>query len=180
MKRKIPSYYRITLSILAILGLCLISLNVDAVHPSIAEAANSQEAIGLTKDNPGIRRAIELQGRHTERLMGISGVVGHGVGISSDGKPVIRIFVTRAGIPGIPAALEGVPTEVEVTGMIVAYADPTDRFRPVPIGVSTGHPDITAGTIGCRVTGDLDGDEIPEVYALSNNHIYANENEAIK
>jgi chitodextrinase len=42
--------------------------------------------------------------------------------------------------------------------------------RPVPIGVSTGHPDITAGTIGCRVT---DG---TNVYALSNNHVYANEN----
>lgn len=51
--------------------------------------------------------------------------------------------------------------------------DPTARFdRPVPIGVSTGHPDITAGTIGCRVT---DG---TNVYALSNNHIYANSNEA--
>jgi hypothetical protein len=53
--------------------------------------------------------------------------------------------------------------------------DPTARFdRPVPIGVSTGHPDITAGTIGCRVT---DG---TNVYALSNNHVYANENLATK
>jgi len=43
--------------------------------------------------------------------------------------------------------------------------------RPVPIGVSTGHPDITAGTIGCRVI-DASGN----VYALSNNHVYANEN----
>ncbi len=51
--------------------------------------------------------------------------------------------------------------------------DPTARFgRPVPIGVSTGHPDITAGTIGCRLT---DGTYI---YALSNNHVYANSNEA--
>ncbi len=45
--------------------------------------------------------------------------------------------------------------------------------RPVPIGVSTGHPDITAGTIGCRVI-DASGN----VYALSNNHVYANENKA--
>ena len=42
--------------------------------------------------------------------------------------------------------------------------------RAVPIGVSTGHPDITAGTIGARVT---DG---TNVFALSNNHVYANEN----
>ncbi|HCO94617.1 MAG TPA: hypothetical protein DIU00_11815 [Phycisphaerales bacterium] len=45
--------------------------------------------------------------------------------------------------------------------------------RPVPIGVSTGHPDITAGTIGCRVK-DIFGN----VYALSNNHVYADENRA--
>lgn len=45
--------------------------------------------------------------------------------------------------------------------------------RPVPIGVSTGHPDITAGTIGCRVK-----DGVGNFYALSNNHVYANENRA--
>ena len=42
----------------------------------------------------------------------------------------------------------------------------------MPIGVSTGHPDITAGTIGCRVTKG------GNVYALSNNHVYADENQA--
>jgi hypothetical protein len=82
--------------------------------------------------------------------------------------------VARAGIPGLPADLEGIPTKVVFTGMIVAYTDPTARFsRPVPIGVSTGHPDITAGTIGCRVI-----DEMGNVYALSNNHVYANQNDA--
>jgi hypothetical protein len=45
--------------------------------------------------------------------------------------------------------------------------------RPAPIGVSTGHPNITAGTIGCRVK-DAQGN----VYALSNNHVYADENRA--
>ncbi|HUU17999.1 MAG TPA: fibronectin type III domain-containing protein [Sedimentisphaerales bacterium] len=44
--------------------------------------------------------------------------------------------------------------------------------RPAPIGVSTGHPNITAGTIGCRVKKN------GNVYALSNNHVYADENKA--
>jgi hypothetical protein len=78
---------------------------------------------------------------------------------------------------------------VQVTGRIFALNPPphdhptggddgeavdlTSRFdRPVPIGVSTGHPAITAGTIGARVT---DGSN---VYALSNNHVYANTNAA--
>ncbi|MBN2181846.1 MAG: fibronectin type III domain-containing protein [Sedimentisphaerales bacterium] len=56
------------------------------------------------------------------------------------------------------------------SGTTFAYKPPRWCVRPVPIGVSTGHPDITAGTIGCRVKyGNT-------VYALSNNHVYANEN----
>jgi len=66
------------------------------------------------------------------------------------------------------AATEGEPPVV---------IDPIARFeRPVPIGVSTGHPDITAGTIGCRVIGVIDGNDV--YYALSNNHVYANSNNA--
>ena len=50
---------------------------------------------------------------------------------------------------------------------------PTQRCsRPVPIGVSVGHPDITAGTIGARVT---DGTNF---FVLSNNHVLANQNDA--
>jgi PKD repeat protein len=176
MRGKLPSFSKFSLRIfIAIFALSFISLNGDAgfLKPNVALAADP--AVGL-EDNPGIRTAAEVQKRQSVRLMGIPGVIGHGIGISSDGKPVIKIFVERAGIPGIPAALEGVPTKVEVTGMVVAYADPTARFpRPVPIGVSTGHPDITAGTIGCRVI-----DKNGYVYALSNNHVYANSNDAIE
>lgn len=174
MRKKIPRFSKFWVSIF-IAFFALLSIPLGGNHlilkPSIAEAANSTN--GLAIDNPGIRRAIEVQERNTERLMDIPGVVGHGVGISSDGSPVIKIFVERAGIPGIPEFLESIPTKVNVTGMVIAYIDPTGGFsRPVPIGVSTGHPDITAGTIGCRVT---DGSN---VYALSNNHVYANENQA--
>jgi hypothetical protein len=62
-----------------------------------------------------------------------------------------------------------------VTVPATTFAGPMPALwcqRPVPIGVSTGHPSITAGTIGCRVTGG------GNFYALSNNHVYANENKA--
>lgn len=83
---------------------------------------------------------------------------------------------------------KGIPVIVKITGEIVALkkppwaggggsdenVDPTSRFeRPVPIGVSTGHPAITAGTIGARVTDGV------YVYALSNNHVYADKNNAV-
>ncbi|MHC4622237.1 MAG: hypothetical protein ACYTEQ_31270, partial [Planctomycetota bacterium] len=92
----------------------------------------------------------------------------------------------KSGVSGIPKKLDDVPTHVVVTGKFYALrkppwaggndeeaVDPTARLdRPVPIGVSTGHPNITAGTIGCRVRKN------GEVYALSNNHVYADENNA--
>lgn len=51
------------------------------------------------------------------------------------------------------------------------------RHRPVQGGISSGHLDISAGTLGaiCRVSG-FDG----EVFALSNNHVFANVNLATK
>jgi hypothetical protein len=42
--------------------------------------------------------------------------------------------------------------------------------RPVPIGISTGHKDVSAGTLACRVSNGC------HTYALSNAHVYANEN----
>jgi hypothetical protein len=138
---------------------------------SLAEAAGPP--IGLTIDNQGIRRAIEVQKRHEAQLFRIPGVVGIGTGIGANGQAKIRVFTVKAGIPDIPQKLEEIPVETKVTGMFVAYSDRPHWFpRPVPIGVSTGHPDITAGTIGCRVTDGI------YVYALSNNHVYANINSA--
>ena len=76
----------------------------------------------------------------------------------------------------VPKKQDGAYVETEVTGMIVALAYPPTTNscdRTVPIGVSTSHPNITGGTIGPRVK-DLSGN----FYALSNNHVYANENDA--
>jgi len=53
--------------------------------------------------------------------------------------------------------------------------NPPDQWcsRPVRIGVSVGHPNITAGTIGCRVK-----DNQGNVSILSNNHVIADSNKA--
>ncbi len=144
----------------------------------------------------GLQTAIAAQERHTDRLLAIPGVVGTAVGHGSVGRAAIFVFTKIPGIRGIPAMLDGLPVVARVTGEIFALhhckgkhagdpgcseppppdepsPDPTARWeRPVPIGVSTGHPNITAGTIGARVTDGTD------VYALSNNHVYALSNNA--
>ena len=149
----------------------ILALVLTASFGSTGEAAAAGEV--------GLGRAIAAQEAHTDALMAIDGVIGTAVGRGSGGGHVVLALTTASGVSGIPGAVDGVIVRPYVTGEITALkgkpggVDPTARFdRPVPIGVSTGHPDITAGTIGARVT---DG---TNVYALSNNHVYANQNDA--
>lgn len=129
------------------------------------------------------KRVMEVQEKHTTNLMANKNIVGTAVGLNQNNKLAVKIFVSKPQLIDIPKTIDGIPVQVVASGEFFALKkpiksdpelpvepiDPTARFdRPVPIGVSTGHPDITAGTIGCRVT---DG---TNVYALSNNHVYAN------
>lgn len=157
-------HFRWTLSVVVVLAL-LVALNLAATSSAAGPSAKALEKV------------MEVQDRHTERLMAIQGVVGTATGLAADGNAAIKVYTKAPGIAGIPKSLDGVPVVVEVTGEIRALAEEpstTDRWpRPVPIGVSTGHPNITAGTIGARVK-----DSSGNVYALSNNHVYADENNA--
>jgi hypothetical protein len=68
----------------------------------------------------------------------------------------------------VPDEVDALPTDV------VDVGDVTLLQRPVRGGASIGHPDVSAGTLGCLVaTGD---DERPSI--LSNNHVMADVNRA--
>jgi len=138
---------------------------------------------GLDKANPKVQSVMAVQHRHTPGLMSKAGVVGTAVGQAADGEVALLVLTeTTTPVAGLPDRIEGVPVVKLVTGKILAMKrpapstkiDPTAFFkRPVPIGVSTGNAyECSAGTIGARVT---DGSQ---VYALSNNHVYALENDA--
>jgi len=71
----------------------------------------------------------------------------------------------------VPPTIDGIPTDVVETGPIRALSY-TGRYRPAPGGVSIGHMDITAGTLGCLVKKD------GKKHILSNNHVLANSNNA--
>ncbi|HXF97988.1 MAG TPA: hypothetical protein VNJ46_05175, partial [Gaiellaceae bacterium] len=121
---------------------------------------------------PGWERALAAQERHGSRLLDAPGIAGVGVGLNGAGRAVLRVYVERPDVAGVPEALDGVGVEKVTTGVLVPRA-PTDRFpRPVPIGVSSGHLNTATGTLGARVS---DG---TNVYALSNNHVYAAANTA--
>ena len=152
----------------------------------------------LTREHPNVAAAIGIQERNTNWLMAHPAVVGTGVGLNDEGQIALIVYA-KAKAPEIPAVIDGLPVVVWQSGVIFAHnrvaaqdaatprakpsagrpsgPDPKSRFeRPVPIGVSTGNPNtpgwITAGTLGARVTDGTD------VYALSNNHVYAKENTA--
>jgi hypothetical protein len=120
----------------------------------------------------GLERAKQVQEANTPGLMAMPGVVGTAVSVDDSGNPVIRIFTESENVAGLPASLQGIPVQTVVTG-IIWIQDTTAKYRPSPIGVSVGHPDITAGTIGARV---VDGQG--NVFILSNNHVLANSNNA--
>ena len=116
--------------------------------------------------------AIAAQERGTPGLLRIPGVVGTAVGLLPDGRPAVQVFLATPGVTGLPQALDGVPVQLKVTGLLVARSNPTLRARPAPVGYSVGHPDITAGTIGARVVNGSGS-----VFVLSNNHVLANSND---
>ena len=124
-------------------------------------------------------RAVQVQELVTDDWLALDGVVGTAIGVDGAGHAVLRVYLEAPGVATFPRFLGGVGVVPEVTGPFSALpavpeaaetgaADPKTPFpRPVPIGVSTGHPNVTAGTIGARAT---DG---ARVFALSNNHIVA-------
>lgn len=132
--------------------------------------------------------AVRLQAQVTDEWLAREGVVGTAIGVDGTGHAVLKVYLTELGAAAFPQFMLGIEVVPEVTGRFVALgdlpgdtgpaadseaADPKQGFpRPVPIGVSTGHPQVTAGTIGARVT---DGSR---VFALSNNHVAANNNQA--
>ena len=160
----------------------------------VALVAATGISAGPPSGTPGLDRAIAAQERHTDALLTKAGVVGTAVGLGANGPAVVLVLTEEAGVAGIPSQLDGVAVVKKVTGKIFALhhrpghekggeespppppgggcTSTTEKYRSACIGISTGHPDITAGTIGVRVTDGTD------VYALSNNHVYADENQA--
>ena len=151
---------------------CGAALGLSGQMPNADSEKEIQPSQRIKIDPQRFREAMRVHNRNIHDLMNISGVFATSTGIGSDGNPVIKVYTSKSRKVDIPSKVEGLSVVVKSTGRFRAFAT-TDRFpRPVPIGVSTGHPDITAGTIGARVT---DG---TNVFALSNNHVYANSNNA--
>lgn len=144
----------------------------------------SHEPIPLDRHHPEIKATIDVQERHKHKLLSMGDIAGTAVSIDDSGKPVIVVFAkNEEAALTLPDRLEGKPVKVHVSGEIHAMRalrpSVNNKIKfptPVPIGVSTGNVgECSAGTIGARVR-----DSAGNAYALSNNHVYAIENTALK
>jgi len=134
---------------------------------------------------------VSAKQRNLAHLLKRKNVVGVGIGFKeSEGVLTDEVAVTvnvARKVPvaqltendKVPGRLDGVKTDVVETGRFLAgqAVAPTqttkDRWRPtIPCGVSIGHTDVTAGTLGCLVR------QGQQIYILSNNHVLANVNSA--
>src|SRR5213593_1837658 len=154
----------------SVLGASLWTGCSDRAPDILGPSAQRQPELSQDADLQG---AIAAHKRHSDALLRIPGVVGTAVGRLPNGKAAVKVLLANRDVRGLPKTLDGVPVAAQVTGMIMAFSDPTKRQRPAPLGFSVGHPLITAGSIGARVA-----DAAGNVFVLSNNHVLANSNDA--
>jgi hypothetical protein len=159
--------------------------NKDSQSPVDPSASVQQRNVPFTA-SAQLQSAIATHTRNSDGLLAVRGVVGTAVSATDDGRYALRIYVTDERTRSrLPSEIDGVPVVVETSEPFVAFQSAergnssnsistTAVFpRPVPIGVSTGNQgECSAGTISARLTGNS------QVYALSNNHVYALENAA--
>lgn len=120
--------------------------------------------------------ASAVTGRFTQPEVG--NIIGWGIGAKViDGflqpdENVVRVYVRESSDPTIRKQYGNLPTDVIEVGKIIAAHQSHAQHPPVSCGVSIGHPNIGAGTLGCLV--EKGGNH----YILSNNHVLANSNDA--
>lgn len=126
----------------------------------------------------------EINGLFNTHLAGRKNVVGAGYGFKNGNEDRALVVLVESKVPlealsindRIPAQIENIQTDVIEVGEIKVIqpqeVDPRGRFRPAPGGVSIGHYQITAGTLGAIVKDVTTGDRL----ILSNNHVLARSN----
>jgi hypothetical protein len=102
-------------------------------------------------------------------IAGISDPPGQPVRIYIESEKDLLLLPSEVSIAGISRPVKGI-----VSGRFYALQDRTVKWRPAPSGISVGHKNITAGTLGCIVRDRTTGRRV----ILSNNHVLAYSNQA--
>jgi hypothetical protein len=140
--------------------------------PDLATIKNGGE---LSMTNAAVRAVALVQERHTNDLMGITGVVGTATSVDANGNLAVMVMTEHAlGEGKLPASVDGVPVFEEVTGKIRAMSVADHQVKqtpPIQMGTSGGwrfdlaNGFCCGGTLGsCVLKGGTQ-------YVLSNYHV---------
>lgn len=121
--------------------------------------------------------------KYREKFLSLKNVVGVGIGyknngVGSAGGPAYIVYVEKKVHPSdlarshvVPKQVDGLETEVVEIGVVkMLDVARTSRIRPCQPGISVGHYQSTAGTLGAIVRDKT----TKELMVLSNNHVLAN------
>jgi len=157
----------------------------------IMHAAPVASGAGLRRS--GSRRIRDAVA-HARQNVNAVGIGRKMVDEKPTGEPCVRLYVTQK-LPRsllsrgamLPAQIDGIPTDViesEPAFLALparAAACTTKRKlrqRPVQGGISAGHEDVSAGTIAYFFRSTAAGDDPEKLLILSNNHVFADVNQA--
>jgi hypothetical protein len=176
-------------------GAGLEALSFEAEQQSVfAEAGVSSDLLALRDAVEATLLAASGQIETLSDAPDTHGIVGVGfglpdpdslaLGVGGPGEPTLTLF-TESALPrdallsqlaesAGTRALSSVPVQQVPVGAVDAYSHRA-RHRPAPGGVSVGHVNITAGTLGSRAIG-LTAPWNNRHLILSNNHVLANSN----
>ncbi len=101
--------------ILGLAALVAAALASASLGQSAARSAFRPQAT-----SPLLTKAIAVQHDHERAWRNAPGIVGSGVGLTSSGQPVIKVFTTRSAVPTSRQRLAAFRVQTIVTGMIVA------------------------------------------------------------
>jgi hypothetical protein len=173
------------------------ALSVEADQQAVlAEAGVSDDLLELRDAVEATLLAASGQIETFAEESPAGGIVGVGIGLPDPdsiafgvgvpGEPTLTLF-TESPLPheqllsqvaesAGTRALSSIPVQQVPVGSVDAYSF-RGRHRPAPGGVSVGHVNITAGTLGSRAIG-LTAPWTNRHLVLSNNHVLANSNDA--
>lgn len=113
----------------------------NAVAPNMNSDFSGED---LSKANPRVFAVMQVQDRHTDRLMADPDVIGTATTVDATGAPAILLLVTTEKARGAaPTSLDGVPVEVILTDKIVAMkgggvSHTAKQTPPIQLGTSGG------------------------------------------
>jgi hypothetical protein len=159
MRTRTARFSRTLIAVVIVLAfaltLVLVSCNKEAQNPLSTQATTQLQQTSLSK-SAQLQAAMAVQEKHTHQLLSMRGVVGTAIGATPDGRTAVLVYTLDQGAgAAVPSALDGYPVIVEATGPFFAYQSNEAKGGNKPPSGGGGN-----------------------IYALSNNHVYALENDA--